>query len=51
MYGKLEILIENYNQAYQNFNFADKEYQRKAICELTVAEIELNKELNERSKK
>jgi hypothetical protein len=51
MYTKLEALIENYNQAFQNFNLAEKEYQRKAICELTIAESLLEEELDERSKK
>ena len=34
-------LIDNYNQALQNFQWADREHVRNAIIDLFVAEAEL----------
>jgi len=47
MYSRLEVLIENYNQAVQNFNWAETKYLSEAICNLTVAESDLKKEIEE----
>lgn len=42
MTDKRMKLIDNYNQAWQNFQWADREYVRNAIIDLFVAEAELN---------
>ena len=41
-------LVEKYNQAQQNFNWADKDYVNTAIIDLLVAESELRAEIDER---
>jgi hypothetical protein len=41
-------LVDNYNQAWQNFQWADRDYVNIAILDLLVAESELKAELKER---
>jgi len=41
-------LVDRYNQAWQNFNWAEGEYVHYAIIDLLVAESELKAEIAER---
>jgi len=49
--SNLQELVENYNQAFQNFNWADEQHRSLAICELIVAEEDLSQALDERQEK
>jgi len=50
MTEKRRQLIDNYIQAQQNFQWAEKEYVRDAIIDLFVAKSELKADVEEKGR-